>query len=563
MKTWYLSYGVVSLVLVFVSFAISLLVLLNVFLGYSAVLMLLLVFSLLFSFLFLVMFFVFSRIYHRSVESEVKSLAESLESGEVRRVSGPLFERLYKAIESQVDFSRQMQSEVERLRRENYALRDYLILLEKGELQNLSSVEVQEAKNLATKVGRKFSKVVRILLNVLSRWSYYLYENNWNLYYMKSDIAEVNTLFSEIREHIISLSKMFASFSQKVVEFLNLSIQSYHDFEKFLEISRSLETSWEKFYTTSNETVRLNKEMYNEVSEVMSLVKVISEVSEQTLILAMNALIESSKVGEVGKGFGVIADEIRKLSENVTKFSKTISDKLQVIKGKSSAILLSFETMMDEGKVIDSSAREIERISTTSRESFRRIIDSTEVLSSGINDISYKMYASREKIEGYLKKVEFIVNERIRPSERRVISNSEFLDDLRIFLSNEWKVAVGDRNTILLSMVDHVLWFLKFRGYLDGISSIDESVVFDPTKCRLGRWYYSEGLAKYGHFTEIKGIEKPHERLHYLGKEILEVKGKNSEMAQQLFDELIKVSYVIVENLRKASEYLPAEEDSE
>lgn len=551
--------GVITISLIILSFLNLTLILLNIFPNINIILYMILTLLITLTIVFSITSFLSYRSSFESIKNSVKIMSEAIKNNERVIVDNELFNNLVNEINELIAAKKELQSENDRIKLENYSLRDYLLLLEKGEILFNFDISIQEVKNLVSKVESKLSRLFDSFFNIIFRFSYSLYKNTKNMYYVEFDVNEIISVFSELKNYIDVLSKYFVKLSEKLNEFLNLSFSSYQNFDKFFEISSSLESSWSKFYSVSGEVVKINKEMYNEITEIMNLAKVISEISEQTLILAMNALIESSKIGEAGKGFVVIADEIRRLSENVAKFSKNISEKLQTVKGKSNTITISFEDLIKEGRVIEDSSKEIEKMSYTSKENFGKIIDSTEILSSDINTISYNIYQLINKLQDFNKRLEFVVNERIKPIELDLGSISEFLDDFRLVLSKNVKIT-STKNLLSLALADHILWVSRLKGFLDGVVTIDEDVIFDHTKCRLGKWYYSEGISQFSDLLEFKAIEKPHERLHALGKEVVEIKEKNIILAYKKFEEIMKVSSIIVDNLYKLIERLSAEE---
>lgn len=129
-------------------------------------------------------------------------------------------------------------------------------------------------------------------------------------------------------------------------------------------------------------------------NKISDIVNIITAIADQTNLLALNAAIEAARAGEHGKGFAVVADEVRKLAEQSSQSATEIYNLISTIQSDSNASIVVMEKGKDDVKVGMSYTNEVGEI-------FKKILTSSEEVANQIREISaasQQISASSEEV---------------------------------------------------------------------------------------------------------------------------------------------------------------------
>ena len=153
---------------------------------------------------------------------------------------------------------------------------------------------------------------------------------------------------NEIASNIASLEKLIVNQSNGVTSASTAVEEMMSNIESVNRSVDRMAFSFDKLLTDTKTGSSKQADVSNKVEQIVTQSRmlqeanqVISNIANQTNLLAMNAAIEAAHAGEAGKGFSVVADEIRKLSETSTAQSKTIGEQLNSIRASIEEVVVA------------------------------------------------------------------------------------------------------------------------------------------------------------------------------------------------------------------------------
>ena len=225
----------------------------------------------------------------------------------------------------------------------------------------------------------------------------------------------------------------------------------------FEQLTENLQTMFESIQRSAENVGNLSES----AGKIGGIITLITEIADQTNLLALNAAIEAARAGEQGRGFAVVADEVRNLARRTGDATEEIASLLATIRE---------DTKKAEAQ-LTAGAEDAERF-------------------SGESDAA-------------------------KQSMQRLISLSHTMENT--------VDASARLSTVQLANIEELELKLEVYKVLMGISELQPEEVPDHTACPLGQWYYDgEGKDRLSELAGYREIEAPHRLVHDYVRKTLE-----------------------------------------
>jgi methyl-accepting chemotaxis protein len=288
---------------------------------------------------------------------------------------------------------------------------------------------------------------------------------------------------------------------------------------------------------TVQESSRTVASLGERSTQIGTIISSIKEIAEQTNLLALNAAIEAARAGEQGRGFAVVADEVRKLAERTTSATREISEMISSIQNETGSAVSAMEKGMAQVQAGTSEA-------ARSGVALRDILEQVNAVTTQVSQIAAaaeEQTVSTASISQNIETIKETIQVTSRESETSAAAANEMNAIAEELMAGISKFKVREDATLAINKAKsaHMIFIGKIKAHLDGSLKLDPDALATHLTCAFGKWYQSHGQESCGQFAEFREIDAPHAQVHELGKQAVKAfnagdKAKAAELCKKM-----------------------------